>query len=203
MDALSIYKSSKGIQETCRLEEGKKMRAHEVDSWSDYFQYWGEVYNPIGYISFALDEDRDWAEKAEHSAIVYTTIGVPFHIMAALSEGGWALNRPPGHMYRSVAMKKLVSEYFYKLVRRASVLRPSPATLGRLGVVAPVALLAVAATAGWIATADKHGAVTPGVASGIGMPLAPTTGGSVENPLGLTWGSFSESLGNLVPGFLS
>ncbi len=38
-----------------------------------------------------------------------------------------------------------------------------------LPVILPV--LATAAAAGWIATAEHHGAVTPGVASGFGMPI--------------------------------
>ncbi len=41
----------------------------------------------------------------------------------------------------------------------------------------PVTLpvLATAATAGWIATAEQHGAVTPGVASGFGVPISDQT----------------------------
>lgn len=62
--------------------------------------------------------------------------------------------------------------------------------------------IAVGATAGWIATADQHGAVTPGVASGFGMPMGPTTGGSLDNPLGLTSQSISQWASNMVPGFL-
>ena len=46
----------------------------------------------------------------------------------------------------------------------------------------PTLLLAgsVAATAGWIATAEHHGAVTPGVASGFGMPI--TNPGAAHSP---------------------
>ncbi len=62
--------------------------------------------------------------------------------------------------------------------------------------------IAVGATTGWIATADQHGAVTPGVASGFGMPMRPTTGGSLDNPLGLTSQSVSQWAHDMVPGFL-
>ncbi len=41
-------------------------------------------------------------------------------------------------------------------------------------------LLAMASTAGWIATAEHHGAVTPGVASGFGMPI--TNPGAAHSP---------------------
>ncbi len=36
-------------------------------------------------------------------------------------------------------------------------------------------LLAVASAGGWIATAEHHGAVTPGVASGFGVPISDQT----------------------------
>ena len=51
-------------------------------------------------------------------------------------------------------------------ISSASVLRYVAADAGLLSL--PTALLvgSVAATAGWIATAEHHGAVTPGVASG-------------------------------------
>ncbi len=40
--------------------------------------------------------------------------------------------------------------------------------------------IAVAATSGWIASAEHHGAVTPGVASGFGMPM--TNPGAAHSP---------------------
>ncbi len=40
--------------------------------------------------------------------------------------------------------------------------------------------LAVGSTAGWISTAEHHGAVTPGVASGFGMPI--TNPGAAHSP---------------------
>ncbi len=40
--------------------------------------------------------------------------------------------------------------------------------------------IAIGSTAGWIATADQHGAVTPGVASGFGMPI--TNPGAAHSP---------------------
>ncbi len=75
---------------------------------------------------------------------------------------------------------------------------------GRMAVASPALLpgVATASALGWAATGDLHGAVPPGTASGIGMPMAPTTGGSVDEPLGLTWGSLSTWAENMIPGFL-
>jgi hypothetical protein len=54
-----------------------------------------------------------------------------------------------------------------------------------LPVILPV--LATASAAGWIATAEQHGAVTPGVASGFGMPMTPElySRGTSSDPLGI------------------
>ncbi len=150
------------------------MRALEVDSWEDYFQYFGEIYNPFGYISFILDEDRDWGEKAEHSAFAYATIGGPFHILAAMSEGGWLVNRPPGHIYRSIALKKAISEHFYKVMQRISLQAPRVAS--KFGVASARAVPAVytgAAIAGAaVATHDvAQGAVTQGREKPAWIPL--------------------------------
>lgn len=56
--------------------------------------------------------------------------------------------------------------------------------------------VAVASTAGWIATADEHGAVAPGVASGIGMPMTPElySRGTSSNPAGWDFGGWWDRL---------
>ncbi len=83
-----------------------------------------------------------------------------------------------------------------------SVARVVAADVGAFSLSVTLPVLAMASAAGWIATAEHHGAVTPGVASGFGMPMAPTTGGSLDNPLGLTSESLSQWASNMVPGFL-
>ncbi len=65
----------------------------------------------------------------------------------------------------------------------ASILMSRPLTLGTV---------TIGSAAGWISTADVHGAVPPGVSSGFGIPMGPATGGSVENPIGLTPQSLSD-----------
>ncbi len=143
------------------------MRAREIDSWADYFQYFAEIYNPFGYLRFAFQEEKDWWEKAEHAAVASATVALPFHALTAMSTGGYWANLPPGISYRAASMKKFSHQLMYNLARSAT------ATASRVPLAVPVAALAVGSAAGWIATADVHGAVAPGVASGIGMPMTP------------------------------
>ncbi len=51
---------------------------------------------------------------------------------------------------------------------------------GYLSLPVTLPVLAMASAAGWIATAEHHGAVTPGVASGFGMPI--TNPGAAHSP---------------------
>ncbi len=62
----------------------------------------------------------------------------------------------------------------------ASVLRYVATDAGAFSLPVTLPVLATAAAAGWIATAEHHGAVTPGVASGFGMPI--TNPGAAHSP---------------------
>ncbi len=96
------------------------MRLREIDSWSDYFQYFFEIYNPFGYLRFLVDDERDWAEKAEHTAAATITIGLPFHAYTAMSTGGYWANLPPGSFYRAASMKKFQGQLVTNFVRSIS-----------------------------------------------------------------------------------
>ena len=77
------------------------MRFKDIEDNRDALQWIGEVYNPFGYIMFAVDEDKDWWEKAEHGAVAYGTFALPLHLGAAVSTGGYWANLPPGMITRS------------------------------------------------------------------------------------------------------
>ncbi len=108
-------------------------------------------------------------------------------IWGAIAQGVWAWNayfHPGKYSYMSgTGAAKLAGH----LAAHSGVLLPA---------------LAAASAVGWAATGHLHGAVPPGTASGFGMPMASTTGGSVDNPLGFTWGSLSTWADNMIPGFL-
>lgn len=143
------------------------MRFREIDSGPDVLLYLAQVYNPFGYVKFAIEEDKDWWEKAEHAAIATATVSIPFHVLTAMSSGGYWANLPPGMSYRAASMKKFTHQMFYNFMRN------SVAVGSRFTVAAPLAALAIGSAGGWIATAEHHGAVVPGVASGFGMPMTP------------------------------
>lgn len=109
------------------------MRLREIDSGPDMLQFYAEVYNPFGYIRFVFQEDRDWWEKAEHAAIATGTVALPFHVLTAMSSGGYWANLPPGMAYRAASMKRFTHNLFYGFARNTGLhgraLLANPATL--------------------------------------------------------------------------
>lgn len=150
------------------------MRFREIDSGPDVLHYLAQVYNPLGYVRFAFEEDKDWWEKAEHTAIASATVAIPFHVLTAMSTGGYWANLPPGMSWRAASYKKFTHQLFYNFMRNVIAIS------SRVPSAVPVVALSVGAAAGWIATAEHHGAVTPGVASGFGMPI--TNPGAAHSP---------------------
>ncbi len=96
------------------------MRFKEIETPGDVFQWFGEVYNPFGYVTFAFDEDRDWVEKAEHGAVAAATFTWPLHLGAAISTGGYWANLPPGMFARGAAVKKITSDAYIAAARHAT-----------------------------------------------------------------------------------
>jgi hypothetical protein len=97
---------------------------HEIKDPADAMYYYGEVLNPLGYVTFALQEDKDWIEKAEHTAVASIMFSAPLHIGAAISTGGYRANLPPGiHARLGAALKlkhdftKAVVQHGYKATR--------------------------------------------------------------------------------------
>ncbi len=88
---------------------------------------------------------------------------------------GWILAASI-HAYRTGQVIAPLTSYTQGL----SVLRVLAADAGMFSLPVTLPLLATASTAGWIATAEHHGAVTPGVASGFGMPI--TNPGAAHSP---------------------
>ncbi len=85
-------------------------------------------------------------------------------------------------MYFAVNMTAATAALAYSHGNNLAALRYMKA--GQM-LTSPVGVASLAAT-GWVATADQHGAVTPGVASGIGMPMTPDlySQGTPSNPAG-------------------
>ena len=83
------------------------MRMYEIEDPADAMYYYGEVLNPFGYVTFAFQEDKDWAEKAEHTAVAGIMFSAPLHIGAAISTGGYWANLPPGIHARVASALKL------------------------------------------------------------------------------------------------
>lgn len=97
------------------------MRFTEIDSARDAVLYIGQIYNPFGYIKFAFEEDKDWAEKVEHGLIATGTVAIPFHLLTAMSTGGYWANLPPGSAYRAASMKKFSHQLMYNFIRNVAV----------------------------------------------------------------------------------
>ena len=68
-----------------------------------------------------------------------------------------------------------------------SIMRYVAADAGLFSLPVTLPVVATAAALGWAATAEHHGAVTPGVASGFGMPMSPElySRGTSSDPLGI------------------
>ncbi len=96
------------------------MRFKEIEDERDALQWFGEVYNPFGYLFFIFDEDRDWWEKAEHGAVATATFSLPLHFGAAISTGGYWANLPPGPIHRMLAGKKFASDVYMGAGRYAA-----------------------------------------------------------------------------------
>lgn len=105
------------------------MRLSEIDSARDAVLYIGQVYNPFGYIKFAFEEEKDWLEKAEHGAIATATVAIPFHVLTAMSTGGYWANLPPGSAYRAASMKKFSHQLMYNFLRNVAVTGSSVPTV--------------------------------------------------------------------------
>ena len=105
------------------------------------------------------------------------------------------LGRMPQHAYHNPSKRAIfrqaASRTTYPTFARSVGLMFN---LGGLSLALP--LVATGAAVGWAATAEHHGAVTPGVASGIGMPMTPDlySEGTSSNPAGWdlsSWNPFN------------
>ncbi len=125
-----------------------------------------------------------------------TTIPTAVYSMAAMTTGDWRYGKPDWRAnVRNAAIWSTwgATAYGWNLMmspHNAQYLSGTNAMKNALhlaaipSVVLPA--LAVGSAAGWVATAEHHGAVTPGVASGIGMPMSLElySGGTADNPAG-------------------
>lgn len=120
------------------------MRMHEIEDAGDAVGYYGEVFNPFGYVTFALDEDRDFVEKGEHLAVGAFIFSAPFHIGAAISTGGYWANLPPGLHYRMAAAAKFKHDLMVSAGKHAY--HASKTAVRGIRAASPWALLAAYAT---------------------------------------------------------
>ncbi len=162
------------------------MRFHEIESERDAVQYIYEVYNPLGYLEFVVDEDRDWWEKAEHFAVAGFTFAAPLHFGSAISTGGYRANLPPMNVIEHMAaVRKFATEVYFYISRKAwSLARLGTSFVGRVAIAsAPIAVAAGSAyaqTQVWDEIGDPMtGAVHysgAGMMSGGSMPVIPSSG---------------------------
>lgn len=121
---------------------------------------------PLGiyaFTGFALNKypygEPDWRASARNTSV-----------WAGISGSAWAWNA-------------IVHPGKYPFVSGVSAYKVLGHTAASSAVIIPA--LATAAAIGWAATGETHGAVTPGVASGIGMPMTPELySGTESDPTG-------------------
>ncbi len=124
---------------------------------------WSHVKAPWARF-FAMDPRTPWEDQ---ETIDYRTEKLFYHnIDMALALGGFAY-----HAYRVGGYAATNNLHFYRIMQsmhRIHWVVTNPA------ISIPLAL-SVGAALGWASTADQHGAVTPGVASGFGVPISDQT----------------------------
>ncbi len=140
-------------------------------NWHDFWEH-----RPFGPDWSLNPISRDWPYHISwhvalagvlHSWTHYTGMGVSANM--ALGELIWG--PPHVQMYGKHIYQRGASPTFTTGLVQSIAANP-------LAYALPV--LAVGSAAGWIATAEQHGAVTPGVASGFGMPI--TNPGAAHSP---------------------
>ncbi len=146
-------------------------------------------------------EDAFWFAVAP-----ITTVPMALYVASATVSDDWRYGRPDwkanlrnAGIWAAIAQGVYswnqyyhAGKYSYMSASAASKLAAHSAA--STAVILPV--LAVAAAIGWAATGEIHGAVTPGVASGIGMPMTPElySGGTSSNPAGWDFGGWLDRL---------
>ncbi len=135
-------------------------------SWSEHFAHMffapATIVNPFFYEGLyeSTQDDTTAHYVAEH--LFYLSPWLPAAVYAG---------QTPFHVWSS----------------GLTIMRYVAADAGLFSLPTAVLVGSAAATAGWIATAEHHGAVTPGVASGFGMPITPElySRGTSSDPLGI------------------
>ncbi len=117
--------------------------------------------NPFFYIDFYESLEDDTTDQYVFGELVYAS--------------GW-LFAASVHAYRTGAHLSP----FKIMTDGLSISRYILQDAGMFSLPVTLPVLAMASAAGWIATAEHHGAVTPGVASGFGMPI--TNPGAAHSP---------------------
>ena len=97
---------------------------HELESKSQIPGYFGEVFNPFGYYTFAVDPNRDYYEKGEHMLVAMTIVSTPLMMGAALSGGGatmpmWFGMGTPAWYHRAMSAAAFKKQLVHGAMRHA------------------------------------------------------------------------------------
>ncbi len=129
------------------------------------------VYSAAAYVTGDWRFGRPDAKESVRNAGIWGAIAVGVH--------AWNSYYHPGK---------------YSFTSASSAVKTAAHLAAVPSVILPV--VATGAAIGWAATAEHHGAVTPGVASGIGMPMSEElySGGTAGNPAGWDFGQWWDDL---------
>ncbi len=99
---------------------------YELEEYGEIPGYFGEVFNPFGYVGFVTDPNRDYLEKAEHAAVAASVFGGAFYGVHMISGGGASMSMwhgsaggRPGFFYRVVSIGKWKGDMMMKAGRHA------------------------------------------------------------------------------------
>jgi hypothetical protein len=93
------------------------MRFSELEDEYDVVRYYAEVFNPLGYLFFIFDKDRDYYEKMEHAFVASGIISTAFHLVHHLGTGNTWSTLPP-RLHRFLSMKGWSHQMVLQSARR-------------------------------------------------------------------------------------